>query len=398
MPGPHTSGQPPLDENRAGNVYHKAERVPRSRHEAVHKIDSAGGADGKKPNDPARTVTLQNLRRFALFTLAMAAVVFLSIKVLMYIWSLKDRENQSSDPVDHRGASEVELPRTGTGNKPGENPEKAGDGTIDTEAIRKAVFLAKRAKALAQSGAYDEAIARYRDALDVWPYLTQVWAELGRLYLQTRDFQKAQIALEKALDNDPGSPEILNDLSVASLYLGQTDKCMKLLETVLEIAPQYAPPYFNMALCHMSKSDKKTAREFLERYLRLRGDDPRALREVAFLDASTRRYPEALDALEKAIIEKPDWALLYFDAAACAALMGRADDAINYLERSLPLSNPASVYRLYREPAFNQVRLSEIGIEFEKEIAQRAKQAIESGTVDNTPPTPTQPILSSDLD
>lgn len=398
MPGPSTNSQPPASS--AGNVYHKAERVPRSRVDPVHKLDSAGTLADRRIPDPARAVTLRNLRRFALFTVGMLIVVFISIRLLMWIWAMKDRENQRTDPVATVPVdNQVEQPDknpTPQQNPTSPGPRKTED--LDVEAIRKAVFLAKRAKALAQGGSYDEAIARYKDALEVWPYLTQVWAELGRLYLQTRDYNKAQIALEKAVENDPGSPEILNDLAVAGLYLGQTDKAIKLLDTVIEISPQFASAYFNIALCHLSKSDRKGAREYFDRFLRLKPDDPRALREKAYLDAIEHRYPEALDALEKAIIELPDWALLYFDAGATAALMGRADDAIHFLERALPLSNPAAVYRLYQEPAFKEIRLSEIGREFEKNIAGRVREAMEKNTPDTAPPATTQPILSTQPD
>ncbi len=400
MAGPSTSSQPPSQP--AGNVYHKAERVPRSRSEYVHKVDSTGANADRRIPDPARAITLHNLRRFVMFTLAMSVVVFVSIWVLKKIWNWRDEQNRRSAPAENAAAAALDQP--GKLEKPGGSTpgSTAGGGNrpadIDTEAIKKAVFLAKRAQALAQSGSYEEAIARYRDALDVWPYLTQVWAELGRVYLQVRDYAKAQLALEKAAENNPGSAEILNDLAVATLYLGQTDKAVKLLDTVSEISPQFAPAYFNIALCHLSKSDKKSALDFFQRFLRLKPNDPRALRETAYLAAAEQRYAEALDDLEKAIVELPDWALLYFDAAATTALMGRADDAIHFLERALPLSNPAAVYRLYQEPAFKEVRLSEIGREFEKELAARVRTDLEKGAPASGSPAPTRPITSSEIE
>ena len=276
--------------------------MPRSRVDPVHKLDSAGTLADRRIPDPARAVTLRNLRRFAVFTVGMLVVVYISIRLLGWIWAIKDKENARTGPVDNAGGDAVEKPEkiakpaggAGSGAPDKVEPKKPED--LDVEAIRKAVFLAKRAKALAQGGSYDEAIARYKDALEVWPLLTQVWAELGRLYLQTHDYNKAQISLEKAVENDPGSPDILNDLAVAALYLGQTDKAIKLLDTVIEISPQFASAYFNVALCHLSKGDKKGAREYFDRFLRLKPDDPRALREKAYLDAIDHRYPEALDA------------------------------------------------------------------------------------------------------
>ena len=399
MPGPTTSSQ--KSATPAGNVYHKADRIPRSRSESIHKMDSAGTQADRRIPDPARAITLRNIRRFVFFSIGMLIIVFFSIKLLHWIWNNKDRENLRSNLV----VPPVDVAAETPGKQTSKNDLKLDDKTgpklpedIDTAPIKQAVFLAKRAKALAQSGATEEAIARYHDALAVWPSLTSVWAELGRLYLQTKDYARAQVALEKAMQNEPSAPDILNDLAVATLYLGQTDKAQRLLDTVIEISPQFTSAYFNMALCHLSKNDKKKAREFLDRFLRLKPNDPRALREVAYLDALDHKYADALDSLEKAIIELPDWSLLYFDAAATAALMGRADDAIHFLERALPLSNPAAVYRLYQEPAFKEVRLSEIGREFEKDIAVRAREALEKNSNNTAAPQATQPILSSQPD
>ena len=65
MSGPSTNSHPPASP--AGNVYHKAERVPRSRVDPVHKLDSAGTLADRRIPDPARAVTLRNLRRTRIY-------------------------------------------------------------------------------------------------------------------------------------------------------------------------------------------------------------------------------------------------------------------------------------------------------------------------------------------
>jgi len=220
-------------------------------------------------------------------------------------------------------------------------------------------------------------VTRYREALDIWPYLTSVWGQLGRLYLRTRDYPRAQIALEKAVENSPGEAALLNDLGVAYLYQGKIAKARDVFDAAMEVDPQFAPSLFNIALCYINQNDAGNARDHLVRYLREKPSDPRALRELAFLDALEKHYQEAMEGLESALSYAPDWPLLYFDAAAVSALMGRPDQAVNYLEKVEPLTDPATVYRLYQEPAFREIRLTELGKLFEQELAKRARERIE---------------------
>lgn len=358
-----------------GNLYHKQKKSPRSRRDTAHRMDSGLPPSPRRDANPLKATLVNNVKKFVFFTIAMTGILFVSIKALNMIWAIRDQEifSSPSPPLPLSAGTETNLAPT----------TEAATGTaqvtrseLDTEAIRKAVFLAKRAKTLQASGQFIDAIARYKEALDVWPYLTQVWADLGRLYMQTKDFPKAQIALEKAVENNPGSATILNDLGVTYLYLRQPDRAMKVFETAIEIDPNYVASYFNSALGHLARGDKDQARAFLERYLRLKPNEPRALRELAFLDASAGHYDVALKALERAIVEAPDWPLLYFDASAASALMGRGDEAIRYLEKAEPLSSPAVVYRLYQEAAFREIRLSEIGKEFEANLAEKARAIV----------------------
>ncbi len=368
-----------------GNVYYKNPARPRSRHEEVRRVDSATTPPPAAPNQPrgniARQAFADNIRRFLVFTILMIALIGLSIKFLTHIWSAKDKEitgapaPSATPKAKPPAAKQGETPPSAVKSSPS---PPTGKSDLDTEAIRRALFMAKRGKSLAQSGNFNEAIARYREALEIWPYLTDAWAQIGSLYLRVNDYLKAQIALEKAAESNPSSPEILCDLGVAYLHVGQIQKATKVFETAIESAPQYAPTYFNMALCSLAQKDPAGARANFEKYLRLKPGDPRALREVAYLDASDGKYANALRGLQSAIVEAPSWPLLYFDAAATAALMGRADDAIHYLEQSEALSSPGIVYRLYLEPAFKEIRLSEVGQDFLKDLADRAKQALTS--------------------
>ena len=376
----------------AHHLYHKEKPPPRTREHApaAERPPEEAEAERDHRSNPAVRMMLASLHRFGLVIVGMVLLMLASIVVLRLIWSYRDRQSQLAFRPTLSAAADTNRPAAATTtNAPPVTPTD-----LNTEAIRRAVFLAKHAESLERSGKTEEAMARYREALDIWPYLTTVWGQLGRLYLRGRDYPRAQIALEKAVENAPSEADLLNDLGVSYLYQGKLEKARNLFDAAMEIDPLYAPSLFNLALCHASQNDRGPARDALVRFLRIKPDDARALRELAFLDALESRYDDAMDSLEKALARSADWPLLYFDAAAVSALMGRPDQAISYLEKAEPLTDPSTVYRLYQEPAFREIRLTELGKMFEEELAKRARERVEGQAQGVEVHTPAEPMHS----
>lgn len=386
---------------RTGNssLYHK-ERPPVRPRLAPDPMalpdDSSPSPPRRRGRSPGFTLLMRNLRVLAIFIAGMLLVLAGSIAILRIIWSIRDREFASPPaperllPPAPKTARAPDPPSTAPTTEPG----LVASAELDTERIRRAVFLARHAQSLEENGLLQEAITRYREALDVWPHLSAAWAQLGRAHLKAREFAKAQLALERAVQSNPATAELMNDLGAALLYQGQTQRAAKLFEAAMDIDPDFAPSYFNLALTQLALNDHVAARANLQKFLRLRPRDARALREIAFLDALEGQYESALAALDRALAEAPDWPLLYFDYAAVSALMGLMEQAIAFLQKAEPLTSPRVVFQIYREPAFREIRLTELGKSFEHELAQRARERLgeELGQVNIQPPT--EPILS----
>ncbi len=382
------------------SLYHKERPSSRPRSTpAPEPIVPASAKDTRPRMQPGVEHLLKNLRTFGIVIGGMLLLLIISILALHGVWAVRDRE-LATDPQPDLLGSGAATGRVETGSTPpptqGLSLARQATVELDTERIRRAIFLAKHAQALDEAGSLQEAAARYREALDVWPHLSAVWGQLGRVYLKTREFNKAQLALEKAVQGSPGTAELMNDLGAALLYQGQVDRAISLFDAAAEIDPLFPASQFNLALCHMARNDRVAARASLQQYLRLRPRDARALREQAFLDALEAQYDAAIRGLERAMLEAPDWALLYFDAAAVSALMGRLDQAITYLEKAEPLSSPRAVFQIYREPAFREIRLTELGKEFEHELASRARERMNEQVPAEKLQPPAEPLISVD--
>ncbi len=366
--GPHT---PP-----AAQLYH-LEPPERQRTDEAKKP-----ADQKRWQMVRRTLAHQifisNVRTFSIVAGCMLVLFVLALYIARKTWQIKQ---DHSPPAEAAGPAAPAEPPARTMPTDAED-SKDGDAAVpqspqlDTEAMRKAVFLARRGKVLDDAGEYAKAAERYRDALRVWPYLTSVWTSLGRVYLRLGDYRRAQRALERAAENNPNDPSILNDLGVAYLFQNRLRKARDFFTAARDMDSRFPDCHFNLALCHLAEGDLDSAEDSLREFLHIKTDDPRALKELAYIQARRNHYREAFETLRKAISQAPEWPALYFDAAAAAALMGHVEDAINYLEKAEPLSSPAAVYQIYQQPAFKEIRLTDLGADFEKDLAERARRLI----------------------
>ena len=359
-------------------LYHKQDRNVKRRRAPDYK-PSGGARKGPAHNNMAQDTLLANIRMFALVFLIMLVFLVVAVFVVKKGVQLKKRVvAKEKNPVV---AEEVDDPVTDANEVAGtpptgwtvdEMPE------LDTVVMRKAVFLGSRADKLADSGDYEGAVDLYAEALEVWPHLMDVWGRMGQAYLAMQRYERAEMALRKAVQQDPSNPELLNQLGLALMYQGAIEDADDLFATAIEIDHSYAESYYNRALCCISRKQAADAEMYLLQYIRLIPDDARALKELAYLRASEGDYAQALDYLQQAIAEKPDWPALYFDAAAACALLGQVENTFQYLDEVLPLSSPQAVYQIYLQPAFNDLRLTESGAELEKKLAELARMELES--------------------
>lgn len=339
-----------------------------------------------------------NLRTFLIVAMGMSVFFILAMLTSIRAWRLKEARATSAKPTIIQAAEtrqNLQIKDSIRIEDPDWGFRSSSMRKSDTDAIHEALLFAKRADSLVESGDTREGIDLYIEALTVWPHLTAARIKLGRVFLALRDYIRAQEYLEAAVENDPGSPDIMNDLGVAYFHQRRITTAMKQFKSAVQLDGRFAPSYFNLALCYLSMADRNSARDYLHKYLTLVPDDTRALKQKAFLDASDGDYTNAMTTLQQAISLDSNWPALHFDAAATTALMGRGDDAIVHLQKAETLASPSAVYLIYQQPAFREVRLSEPGRTYLKELVERARKRSSSTETYNPLRDVIEPILSN---
>jgi len=152
--------------------------------------------------------------------------------------------------------------------------------------------LLAQANGLLSQRHYPAAVQWYRQALSINPHLPDAWFNLAYALRQTGAFQDALAAYEQALVNGAAGPEQihLNRAVIFSDHLRDDAAAERELRAALAAAPQYAPAWLNLGNLYEELGQREAAARCYEtlRALRPAPQGGEALEALARL---TQLYP-----------------------------------------------------------------------------------------------------------
>jgi tetratricopeptide (TPR) repeat protein len=146
-----------------------------------------------------------------------------------------------------------------------------------------------------------EAIAEFRQALDLNPRLVQVRFFLAHLYLDLGRAVRAREELEAALVQTPGNPEFLALLGEAERQSKNPRRAVEMTRQALQADPSFAPARYYLGLALLDAGERDDAIKELEQVVRARavGADAYLALGSAYLDAG--RAAEAVETLNQGL-------------------------------------------------------------------------------------------------
>jgi tetratricopeptide (TPR) repeat protein len=158
---------------------------------------------------------------------------------------------------------------------------------------------------LAQADKLDEAEAVFKEILDVRSDIVEVHENLAYVYLEKRDWARAEASCLAALELQPGSPRLMTALAMVYQESGQKEKAVELLS-------------------QMEDTDAA---------------DGRALFNKGIILLDTGHAQEAQAAFEAALAAEPPVAEAHFHLGTILVGQGQVQEAIEHFEAYLA-SNP----------------------------------------------------------
>ena len=132
-------------------------------------------------------------------------------------------------------------------------PAVASQG--DDEVTPEVQELYAQAKAAQKRGDNATAIDKYRAMIKLAPHLAPAYNNLGMLYFDAHDYEKAAGVLEHGMELNPNMPSAAAMLGMSYFQLGRNEKAQPLLETALRANPK--DDQVEMILVHILINERK---------------------------------------------------------------------------------------------------------------------------------------------
>ena len=174
---------------------------------------------------------------------------------------------------------------------------------------------------------------------------------LGTAYMKAKDFEKAIIPLERALEKAPDNITVINSLGTCHMASGNIDKAIPVYEKALEHAPDNSMAYYNIGSAYQIQQNHEKAIEYLEKAVELEEDET-FLQALAMSEVKTGDFDCALKHYKQLALMCPGKENYKYNIVTCYEALGEYETAIKMLEGMvyvnpkfiLPAQKLASLY------------------------------------------------------
>lgn len=115
----------------------------------------------------------------------------------------------------------------------------------------------------------NDAEGLYRRALELDPWLTIAYTNLGNIAFRRQNTEAAEALYRKALELDSRQPEAQYNLGYMMLERGQAEEAIPLFHGAIEVDPGFADAYFNLAMAYEQAGQPAKARPYWTSYIEL---------------------------------------------------------------------------------------------------------------------------------
>ncbi|MBN1131327.1 MAG: tetratricopeptide repeat protein [Chitinispirillaceae bacterium] len=179
---------------------------------------------------------------------------------------------------------------------------------------------------------YDQAIVRYRLALNLEPDVVSTLVNAGAALVAIGNHEEAQRHLQRAIALDPSLVQAYALLGQSYCAIGMVDSGAALIKQAQARDPFDASHYNVLGIVYTENSRFTEAAEQFKKSVR-RKKDPYTFSNLAACLAAAGQKKEAVDAYTEALALSPDNHAIRFDLANVLAGMGESAQALELLHQ-----------------------------------------------------------------
>ena len=185
----------------------------------------------------------------------------------------------------------------------------------------------------------------YRSEASIWsdtaakrPHNLRALNNLGVALANAGRVTEAMARYRQTLQIDPHYAEAHVNLGAALFNMGNVPEAMQHYEEAIRSKPDYPESYYNLGNALGKLGRVKEARERYEQALRLRPDYANAHNELGLLLVESGRIPEAITHFQLALRFKPDYPDAHYNLGTTLLHAGRLPEALAQLGRAVRLN------------------------------------------------------------
>jgi eukaryotic-like serine/threonine-protein kinase len=178
--------------------------------------------------------------------------------------------------------------------------------------------------------------ASCRTALRLDPHGAEVQITLGRLYVETGQYEEAVTALNASLETRPGNPDAYWLLSRAQQGIGRYRDAIDSAERCVALRPNYWKAHDELGLVYFRRGDYSRSIDQWRRAIELNPEYAMAHSNLGAAHYHLGRLEQAMEAFSSSIAIRPH-ATAYFGLGTVQFFLGRTPEAVISLEKATEL-------------------------------------------------------------
>ncbi len=170
-------------------------------------------------------------------------------------------------------------------------------------------------------------------------YDPRVLNNLGTIYYQIKEFDKAILLFDESIKKFPNSMEAYSNLANVLVIKGRIDTAKKILKKAIEINPNHLKPYSNLAGLYVGEGDFKNAEVLLRKNVNINPKDINTLVNLACVLKDLGNPKEAEKFLRNALEINPGYEIALTNLGAVLNELEKFDEGEQYLRQALTINS-----------------------------------------------------------
>ena len=194
---------------------------------------------------------------------------------------------------------------------------------------------------LLDRGQLGEAIAHYREALEIKPDVAQVQSNLGNALVREGQVEEAIVHLQKALEIDPGYAEAYNHMGSALMKKGQAGEAIAYYQKAVQLNASYADAYNNLGVAFLRNGQVDEAIAHYRKAVAINPGSAEMQYNLGNVLAREGNWADAIECYQAALSTERDSvkaAKVRNNLGAALEKLGKSDEALEQFSQALQIN------------------------------------------------------------